>query len=307
MDFIPQHDRCPLCQADQLRTFQAYASDMSGAVRVNIVECRRCVFAWQYPLGRNEQQSVEFFETVYADEEQAPSEYFTSEYKRKIAQLEYEFVAGLPEKGKTLLDIGAGPGIFAEVAAEHGRTVTAVDPALDVERLQKKPSITAIKGTVDSIQPEQLFDVVTMWDVIEHTTDPVAQILKAKQRLREGGWLVLETGNYKSAFRVHKGPRHWMYQVEHRWYFSPESLKKLLQKTGFSECIFSDRMLRPGWTGSADYKGPSARRTVKSILKDPFHLPQHLSRYISLLNVKNWDRAGIEIFAIAARAPKVEA
>lgn len=303
IEFEPQGKKCLICGADRLRKFKTQAFDAASPAFVNIVECKNCMFAWQYPLGRNEQQSVQFFEAAYADEGQKPSKYFNPNYKREIAQLEYEFLSGLPVKNRVLLDIGAGSGIFAEVAAEHDWNVTAVDPALDIERIRNNPMIKAVKGTTEQLLNGEVFDVVTMWDVIEHTTNPLEHISTAKQYLKEGGWLVIETGNYKSAYRVSGGTSQWMYQLEHRWYFSPESIKYLLKETGFSEFVFSDKVLRPGWNGSVDYAGPSRVRLLKSIVKDPFHLPMHLSKYFHLTEAKGWERSGIGIFTIAARKP----
>jgi len=303
IEFEPQDNTCLICGTDRLRKFKAYASDAAGQTFINMIECKHCLFAWQYPLGRSEQQSVQFFETAYADEGQTQSEYFNPDYKREIAKLEYEFLTSLPGSNRTLLDIGAGPGIFAEVAAEHDWKVTAVDPALDIDRIRHNSLIRAIKGTTKQLSSEEFFDIVTMWDVIEHTTNPLKQIFQAKYHLKDGGWLVIETGNYKSVSRVKRGKNSWMYQLEHRWYFSPESIKHLLKKAGFSEFILVDRVFRPDWNGKVSYAGPSRVRLFKSIVKDPLHLLSHLSKYFYLMKAKGWEIPGIHVFTIAARKP----
>ena len=43
------------------------------------------------------------------------------------------------------------------------------------------------------------YDIVTLWDVIEHVEDPLGLLISAMAHLRPGGWLVVETGNYQSA------------------------------------------------------------------------------------------------------------
>jgi len=304
LEFKPQGQQCLVCGSERLRSFKAQAADAESPSLINVMECESCVFAWQYPLGRDEQQSLQFFETAYADEGQTISDYFSPDLKREIAELEHEFLAGLPVGHETLLDIGAGTGTFAEVAAEHAWNVTAVDPALDIERIRSNPMIKAVKGTTEQIARGELFDVVTMWDVIEHTTNPLDQIADARQYLKEGGWLVIETGNYKSASRVMGGTSHWMYQLDHRWYFSPESLEQLLREAGFSEFIFSERVLRPGWHGRVDYAGPTPASLLKSAVKDPLHLRMHLSRYSWLKRAAAWQMPGIGIFALAARTSR---
>ena len=213
------------------------------------------------------------------------------------------FVSTLPVTIGNLLDIGAGAGIFAEVAAGHNWNVTAVDPALDLNRLENYPRINAIKGTTAQIPETELFDVVTMWDVIEHTANPVELIHDAKEYLKEGGWLVLETGNYRSAERVRGGTSHWIYQLDHRWYFSPKTLERLLSSIGFADFIFAERVLRPDWNGSINYAGPSIPHLLKRIAKDPFHFRTHLSMYFGLIQAMEWEMSGVAIFAMGARLP----
>ena len=75
--------------------------------------------------------------------------------------------------------------------------------------------------------------------------------------LRDGAQLVIETGYYNSAERVLGGSSHWIYALDHRWHFSPESLKLLLIDAGFSEFIFPEKVLRPNWNGIANYSSPS--------------------------------------------------
>lgn len=292
---------CLNCGSNNLCQFEAYAFDATASTPVSIVECNNCNFAWQFPLGRTENQSVEFFETAYADKGRENSNYFDEKEKREISLLEYQFVASLPVQGKKLLDIGAGAGIFAEVAAENGWCVTATDPALDTSRFKKNKSITAIKGMIDEVPEGELFDLITLWDVIEHATAPMALIDSAARHLRDGGWLVMETGNYRSAERVAGGKGHWIYQLDHRWYFSPESLENSLKKFGFSDFVHSKRVLRPGWDGDLNYPGPSRAQLISAILREPSNIRMHLVKYYQLLDARRWKNSGLDIFTIAAR------
>ena len=292
---------CLICGSDRIYRFKAQAYDTTAAFQVNITECRDCTFAWQFPLDITEQQSIDLFESAYADEGKTQSGYFDPEYKIEIAKLELAFVDSLSINNKTLLDIGAGSGIFAEVAARNRWTVTAVDPALNINRLDNNPHIKAIKGTTDDIPQGELFDVVTLWDVIEHVTTPCDLISTAGRYLKEDGWLVIETGNYKSADRVSGGKDAWIYQKDHKWYFDPQSLQYLMEKSGFSEFIIAKKVLRPNWTGKVEFEGPSRLNLIKSIVKKPFSLLSHLDRHASLTRAKDWDMAGMGIFTIAAR------
>ncbi len=299
IEFEPSDKNCVICGSKQLFQFKANAFD--AQTHVNIIECTSCNFAWQFPLGRTPQESVQFFEDAYKDKGKSQSEYFNPQKKYEIAKSEFEFLNELTTEGKNLLDIGAGAGIFAEVAADNGWNVVAIDPAIDIERLKNKSMIQAIKGSIDQIPENELFDVITLWDVIEHVSNPTEIILTASRYLKEGGWLVIETGNYKSADRVECGKNHWMYQLDHRWYFSPDSMKTILSSVGFSEFICSNKVHRPNWKDSAHYAGPSRGKLLKKFLLDPLHIFIHIKIYFNLLKAKKWSRSGIGIFTIAAR------
>lgn len=296
-----QSSRCVICASPRLRRFVAHASDTTEPALVSISECKDCCFAWQYPLGRTAQESVEHFDENYRSQGKRLSNYFNPQVKRNIASHEFDFVAQLPIEGRRLLDLGAGAGIFAEVAAEHGWSVTALDPALDQAHLAGNKAVKAIRGTMEALSDEERFDVVTLWDVIEHMTSPVTTIADASARIKQGGWIVIETGNYRSADRVEGGDRHWMYQVDHRWYFSPESMTSILKQLGFSDFVYSQKTLRPGWNGRADYPGPSYVRLLKSVVKNPLKAPRHAAMFRNLRRAADWPMAGIGIFTLAAR------
>ncbi len=302
-DFIPQDKKCLICGSDKLHFFKAKASDAASPSLINVIECNDCIFAWQYPFSHNEQQSVQHFETAYADKGQTVSEYFSPSYKRKIAELEYEFLSELPIPRGSLLDIGAGSGVFSLVAAENNWHVTALDPALEINNLQKHPMIIPIRGNTDKIPNDTNFDVITMWDVIEHMTEPFEQILTAKHLLKKGGWLIIETGNYKSASRAEGGVNHWMYQLDHKWYFSPDSIKKILLKAGFTDFIISSKVLRPNVNNTIDYAGPSRIQLIQKIIKSPFKSAQLIRKHLKLAEAAKWKNSGIGIFAIAAKKP----
>lgn len=300
----PENSVCGVCGSPRLRRFSARAYDADKSSRVSIVECRSCAFAWQFPLARSEHESSEWFDAAYYGTEadkSAYSAYFSVERKREIARLELDFVETLSAPVRRLLDIGAGAGVFASEAAARGWAVTALDPALDPLRIEKSERLEAFRGTLEVLRDDRKFGVVTLWDVIEHTSSPQEVLSQATRHLEPGGWIVVETGNYKSAARALAGPTHWIYQLDHRWYFAPDSIRLLLKSVGFREFVLPDRVLRPKWNGNAAYEGPSRRKLLDSVLGDPLRLAAHLGTFRRLRTARTWSTAGLEIFAIAAR------
>jgi len=73
-----------------------------------------------------------------------------------------------------------------------------------------------------------------MWDVIEHVTDPLAEIRRVHRLLRPGGLIVIHTMDIDSLFARVMGPR-WPWLMEmHIYYFSQRTMAAMLDKAGFS-------------------------------------------------------------------------
>ena len=105
----------------------------------------------------------------------------------------------------TYLDIGCGGGIFAESAARLPSTsrVTAIDPTPSVlavarAHARKDPGLAA-KLSYRQCSVEELdvpapgYDVVSVFEVIEHIDHPAAFLDKVRPFVRPGGWLVMST------------------------------------------------------------------------------------------------------------------
>jgi SAM-dependent methyltransferase len=78
------------------------------------------------------------------------------------------------------------------------------------------------------------FDLVTLWDVLEHLADPHAAIAEAARLLRAGGRLVLTTGDVGSLAARVSGARWHLFTIpEHLFFYTRRSLRMLLAAHGF--------------------------------------------------------------------------
>jgi len=101
-----------------------------------------------------------------------------------------------------LLDIGCAYGKFLEVAAdEGGYTLSGMDlsehaAGIAAQRLEPRGVRVRVGGVLDDPFPDETFDVVTMFDVIEHVPDLDAAFSAAKARVAPGGVLALSVPVY---------------------------------------------------------------------------------------------------------------
>ncbi|KAJ9610436.1 Hexaprenyldihydroxybenzoate methyltransferase, mitochondrial [Cladophialophora chaetospira] len=114
------------------------------------------------------------------------------------------------DKKYTYLDIGCGGGIFASSAARlpHTSHVTAIDPTPDVIAVAKSharcdPALSSTEKLdyrncviEDLPAPEddaQKYDIITVFEVLEHIDSPSSFLSTALQHLKLGGWLIGST------------------------------------------------------------------------------------------------------------------
>jgi SAM-dependent methyltransferase len=93
------------------------------------------------------------------------------------------------------LDVGCGPGVFLAALRGAGWDVWGVEPGAQAAAAARRalgPQI--FHGTLDGAElPQRAFDLVTMWDVIEHLPDPGATLRKLGELLAPGGVLLIQT------------------------------------------------------------------------------------------------------------------
>ena len=140
-------------------------------------------------------------------------------------------------KGK-LLDIGCATGFFMKAAKDKKWDVEGVE----ISQFAASYASSHFKFAVyqqDFLElnlPENNYDVVTLWDVIEHFYDPVKALIKIKRILVSGGILVISTPDVNSIPAKLTKDKWIGYKLsdEHLTYFSIKTMKKLLEQTGFS-------------------------------------------------------------------------
>lgn len=133
-----------------------------------------------------------------------------------------------PEKG-ALLDIGAGTGDFLAIAKDSGWNITGIEPNENAKKLALSKGVLFEKD-IESID-NQLFDVITMWHVLEHVPDVTHQIKELKRLLKPNGTIIIAVPNYKSFDAEYYGKFWAAYDVpRHLWHFSKTSIEKLVSR-----------------------------------------------------------------------------
>ena len=135
------------------------------------------------------------------------------------------------------LDVGCAIGDFLACAASVVDEVSGIELSAFAAKKARERDLDVTTG--DFLQakvPRAAFDVVSMWDYVEHVPDPAASLEKAFDILKPGGYLALSTGDVDSLFARLVG-RFWhlMIPPRHLYFFSPVTIRRLLTAAGFDQ------------------------------------------------------------------------
>lgn len=196
----------------------------------NIMRCRDCnlIFADHSNIS-----SANYYDNKYS--EKILNDFRMDMSHEAYAERMLNKIMKFKKTGK-ILDIGSGSGHFLYVAARNNWQSLGVEFCEDNFKYAKEVlGLDVINADAEKLELEDSsFDVVTMWDVIEHMKDPTAVLKKAHSLLNSNGLLCLETPNASSAYHRVLG-RKWasFEEYSHLYFFKLDSLKMLLEKTGF--------------------------------------------------------------------------
>lgn len=221
---------CPICGSSKNETFMAQPG-------YPLVRCLSCSMSWDYQVGN---ENVAQYEKLYFKNDNPKGGYANyfdgmAINKKTFGDRLKKIENKLGKKGK-LLDVGCALGDCLMMAKDLGwKEAEGIELSKYAAGFAKKRGLKVIQGTLQSHKyPANSFDVVTMFDVIEHVDNPMTQFKEIKRILKPKGILLLVTpdiGGFWSKFLK----SNWYHYKpgEHLLYFSQKSIEKALAKSGF--------------------------------------------------------------------------
>lgn len=157
----------------------------------------------------------------------------------RIAGQHLQVVRNSASRGR-LLDVGCSTGQFLDRASRAGFSASGMElNAASAEFARSHYGAEVARGTIHDAAGS--FDVLTMFDVIEHVPDPLGDLRRAFELVAPGGLIVLSTPNIDGLFprlslRVAKALDYWPHPEPpyHLYQFSVATLGATLGKAGFA-------------------------------------------------------------------------
>lgn len=137
---------------------------------------------------------------------------------------------------RSMLDIGCGSGFVLEVARDRGFTdPRGVEPSADAIA-KADPSVRG--AIVEDVmraglfEPET-FDVVTLFQVLDHLPDPVGLLKACLEAMRPGGVILAFNHNAAAWSARLLKERSPIVDVEHTYLYTPDTMRRLFSAAGF--------------------------------------------------------------------------
>lgn len=220
-----------LCNSNEYKLFK----EMNG---YRLVKCRQCGLVylnpWLTQQEINEQYSAEYHIERLLKEEPKIEKEVEQEINKNIGRAK-EILRECGSSGK-LLDIGCGAGFFIACLKRYGWDVAGIDISEWASKFaREKLGSNVLTGSVEEIQFNEKFDVITMYHALEHLPDPFKTLKKVSKIIADGGVLVIKGPNFGSFDRIWHGINWMGYRVPiHLYYFTLLTYRMILEKASFS-------------------------------------------------------------------------
>ncbi|MCZ8536933.1 class I SAM-dependent methyltransferase [Paenisporosarcina quisquiliarum] len=233
---------CPICQSSK-STYQFEKHDF------HLVQCDVCSTAYfdQVPINTNDIYSAPH---AIGDAQEA---YLVNKDYRKIRfatervqLIEQHLVSQI--KDVDILDVGCGTGWFLETAKDKGANCFGVELGKDLAKFTaERLEITVWNCDLTELDTIKKFDVVTMFDLIEHVENPLLLINSAKELLKDNGIIVIFTPQFDSvAIKTMKDKSNLIMPAEHLSYFTEKTVEKVAELSDMEVVYYATKGIDMG-------------------------------------------------------------
>lgn len=201
-------------------------------------------FKGKRQLQDNNSRYADYYSHCFSDyESYLDSDAVLKQFKDKLGYINSRF----PERGK-LLDVGCATGVFLDMARKQGWGTQGVETSAGLASYARNNF--SLRVDVVDLTKENLaggpFDVISLFDVIEHLPDINRMAASCRKLLSDNGLFLIRTPLEEGLLRniakaVYWGsltrfelPMFWFYSFEHVQSFSMKSMKTFLENNDFS-------------------------------------------------------------------------
>lgn len=230
-------NECPWCKSENNSLFLELKDYFLTQEDFKIYECNDCKLLFTTPCPLPSEIGKYYKSTNYlshSEEKKGLVPFIYNKVKKTNIKNKFNIIKEHCKKNDiNLLDIGCGIGDFLLYAKEHNCNITGIEPDADARKIAEKKLNTKVLQT-DELKniPDQSFDAITMWHVLEHVPDIRTEICHLERLLKKEAVLILALPNYKSYDAEYYKDKWAAYDVpRHLHHFSQTSIKNIFENS----------------------------------------------------------------------------
>lgn len=232
------NNKCPWCGSNKAQINLWLKDEFLTKKDFHICECLNCGLLYTMPRPSKEKIGAYYKSDEYYSHQENKKGFVPRLYEAiKKINLKHKFrLASRDLPVGKLLDIGCGVGDFLHVAENKGWQCTGVEPSEEAREIARQRIKGDLLYSEDLEQlPDQSFDLITMWHVLEHVDDLKWQVAQLQRLIKPNGRIVIAVPNYRSYDGRFYNAYWAAYDVpRHLNHFNKTVLTKMFKTSGLS-------------------------------------------------------------------------
>lgn len=232
------NNKCPWCGSNKAQINLWLKDEFLTKKDFHICECLNCGLLYTMPRPSKEKIGAYYKSDEYYSHQENKKGFVPRLYEAiKKINLKHKFrLASRDLPVGKLLDIGCGVGDFLHVAENRGWQCTGVEPSEEAREIARQRIKGDLLYSEDLEQlPDQSFDLITMWHVLEHVDDLKWQVAQLQRLIKPNGRIVIAVPNYRSYDGRFYNAYWAAYDVpRHLNHFNRTVLTKMFKTSGLS-------------------------------------------------------------------------
>ena len=228
---------CHVCGGNEFKRLYSVVDTNQGVPgKWDILQCQACGLGILDPMPSPEDISSYYQDNFYSKEEQCRFNPLVEALRLGFGSLRTWGLRSLVRTPGRVLDYGSGAGHFVTAMKRLGWDVASVDIANQDDIPTLGRDTVVMEGEKPHIDyPDNYFDVVSLWYVIEHVISPRETLKEVRRVLKPGGTLLLAQQDFASIQAKVFGP-NWLIldPPRHLYQFDKVNLTRLCNEIGFS-------------------------------------------------------------------------
>ena len=213
-----KRETCPVCSSPEISVALHTVKDYVTGEKFDVLSCANCEVRFTYPQPKNMDK---YYPARYRKYNKTVLAILKVLYRYQVNRWEKLF-----QKPGFALEIGCGDGLMLDALREKGWIVAGTERTKEMaEFARKNLGLDVYVGGFEEIPRGKRFDLILLFQVLEHMDDPVKILMQCEGALSSRGKLIIAVPN-SASWQYTYATSNWLHLdvPRHLFHFSPTSL-----------------------------------------------------------------------------------